>query len=148
MAEETTNQISVSAENTVAKMHAHPLAYLAYYLGGLFIFLVSYRYGYIYTVAGLLVIVSSELLRRADTFYVLNEGVSRNFSLLSAKHIFTSYDTIRTVTVAQGPLDRLLGIGDIAMTTTGEEGVIHFSGVRKPYEIAKLIQDRLAALAA
>lgn len=148
MAEETTNQVSVSAENTVAKMHAHPLAYLTYYLGGLFILLVSYRYGYLYAAAGLLVLVASELLRRADTFYILNEGVSRNFSLFSTKHIFTSYDLIRTVTVAQGPLDRLLDIGDVTMVTTGEEEIIHFSGVRKPYAVAKLIEDRLGGLPA
>lgn len=144
MAEETTNQVSVSAENTVAKMRAHPLAYITYYLGGLFIFVVSYWYGYIYTATGLLVMAASEFLRRADTFHILNEGVSRNFSLFSARHIFTSYDQIRTVTVAQGPIDRLLGIGDVVMTTVGlDEGTIQFSGVRKPHDVAKMIQDRL-----
>ena len=149
MAEETTNQVSVSAENTVAKMRAHPFAYSTYYLGGLFIFLVSYWYGYMYTAAGLLVLIASEVLRRADTFFVLNEGISRNFSLFSTKHIFTGYDQISTVAVSQGPIDRILGIGDVRMTTVGlDEVTIQFSGVKKPYEIAKLIEDRLGELPA
>ena len=144
MAEETVDQVSVSAENTIAKMHAHPSAYLTYYLGGVFIFVVSYWYGYVYTAVGLLVLVSSELLRRADTFIIMNEGVARNFSLFSTKHIFTGYDKIRTVAVTQGAIDRFLGVGDVVMTTVGlDEGTIHFSGVRKPYDVAKLIQDRL-----
>lgn len=144
MAEETTSQVPVSAETIIKKMHPHPLAYLMYYLGGLFIFVASYWYGYIYTAVGLMVIIVSELLRRADTFFVLNEGVSRNFSLLSTKHIFTGYDKIRTVTVTQGALDRILGVGTVVLITSGlDEGTIQFSGVGKPYEVAKMIQDRL-----
>ncbi|EKD24191.1 MAG: hypothetical protein ACD_81C00087G0002 [uncultured bacterium] len=144
MAEETTNQVLISPENTVAKMHPHPFAYITYYLGGLFIFLVSYWYGYLYTAVGLLVMIVSELLRRADTFYILNEGVARNFSLFSTRHIFTGYDNIRTVTVSQGPINRILGVGDITLITSGlEEGTIQFTGVKKPAEVAKLIQDRL-----
>ena len=144
MAEESTNPISVSAANTIAKLHAHPFAYLMYYLGGLFILAVSYWYGYVYAIAGVVVVIVSELLRRADTFYILNEGVSRDFALFSTKHIFTSYDQIRAVTVSQGLIARLLGVGDIVMTTVElDEGTIRFSGVRKPYDIAKLIEDRL-----
>lgn len=144
MAEETTNQVSVSAENTIAKMHAHPLAYLSYYLGGLFIFIASYWYGYVYTIVGLVIIIVSEFLRRADTYYILNEGVSRDFSLFSTKHIFTGYDVIRDVTVTQGTVARILGVGDVILVTSGTaEETIHFSGVRKPYEVAKVIQDKL-----
>lgn len=146
MAEETPNQVAVSPENIIKKMHPHPLAYLAYYLGGLFIFAVSYWYGYVYTAVGLTVVVVSELLRRADTYFILIDGVSRNFALFSAKHIFTGYDKIRSVTVTQGVLERVLGIGTVVLITSGlEEGTIQFTGVRKPYEVAKLIQDRLIA---
>ncbi|AKM78187.1 MAG: Membrane-flanked domain protein [Candidatus Wolfebacteria bacterium GW2011_GWC2_46_275] len=146
MAEETTNQVSVSAEQVVATMHAHPLAYLVYYLGGVFIFIVSYWYGYLYTAVGLLVLLVSEVLRRADTFSILEDGVSRNFSLFSTKRVFTGYDKIQTVTVIQSALDRILGVGTVVLITAGlEEGTIQFAGVMKPYEIAKMIQDRLSA---
>lgn len=149
MAEETTDQVVVSAESIIKKMHPHPLAYLTYYLGGLFIFAVSYWYGYVYMTVGLSVMIVSELLRRADTFFILTDGVSRNFSLFSTKHIFTGYDKIRTVTVTQGVLDRILGVGTVVLVTSGlEEGTIQFTGVRKPYEVAKLIQDKLVELPA
>lgn len=144
MADETIDQGSVSPENIILQMHSHPLAYLTYYLGGVFIFAASYWYGYIYTIVGLLVLVVSELLRRADTFFILQDGVSRNFSLLSARHIFTSYDNIRSVAVTQGVVDRFLGVGTITLITSGlEEGTIQFVGVKKPYEVAKEIQNRL-----
>lgn len=144
MAEEISTQSFISAENTIMRMHAHPFAYLTYYIGGLFILSVSFWYGYAYTIVGLLVLIVSELLRRSDTFFILREGVSHNFSLFSVRSIFTGYDKIRTVTVAQGPVARLLGIGDVVMTTVGSDGgTVQFSGVRKPFEVAKLIQDRL-----
>lgn len=146
MAEETPDQVAVPAESIIKQMHPHPFAYLTYYLGGVFIFAVSYWYGYIYTIVGLLVMIVSELLRRADTFFILNDGVSRNFALFSTKHIFTGYDKIRTVTVTQGAVDRLLGIGTVVLITSGlEEGTIQFTGVKKPFEVAKLIQDKLLA---
>ncbi len=146
--EETTNpgsgSGSGSARSVIKKMHPHPLAYLMYYVGGLFIFAVSYWYGYIYTIAGLFVVVVSELLRRADTFFVLSDGVSHNFSLFSTKEIFTGYDTIRTVTVTQGVLDKLLNVGTVVLVISGSDGgTVQFAGVRKPYDIAKEIQDRL-----
>lgn len=146
MAEETTSPVSVSTENVIKAIHPHPLAYLTYYLGGVFILAASYWYGYVYTIVGLLIIIVSEALRRADTFFVLENGVSRNFSLLSAKHVFTGYDTINTVGVMQGALDRVLGVGTVVLTTSSlEEGTIHLAGVRDPQAVAKLIQDRLPA---
>lgn len=144
MAEETVDQVAIPAETIVKQMHPHPFAYLTYYIGGAFIFVVSYWYGYVYTVVGLLVMIVSELLRRADTYFILTNGVSRNFSLLSAKHIFTGYDKIRSVTVSQGAVERFLGVGTVSLITSGlEEGTISFTGVRKPYEVAKLIQDKI-----
>lgn len=146
MAEETINPVSVSAESVIKSMHPHPLAYLTYYLGGAFIFAASYWYGYVYTVVGLLIIVVSEALRRADTFFVLEDGISRNFSLFSVQHVFTGYDKINTVGVTQGVLDRILGVGTVVLTTSStEERMIQFTGVRDPYAVAKLIQDRLPA---
>lgn len=144
MAEEILTQGSVSAERIIMKMHAHPYSYLTYYAGGLFILSVSFWYGYAYAIVGSLVLIISELLRRADTFFILHDGVSHDFSLFSARYIFTEYDKISTVTVVQGPIARLLGIGDVVMTTVGSEGgTVQFSGVPKPFEVAKLIQDRL-----
>lgn len=145
MAEETMNQPTASEGTMIKTMHPHPFAYLAYYLGGLFIGVAGYWYGYIYTIVGVIVLIVSEVMRRSDTLVLFEGGVSRNFTLLSRNHVFTGYDMIRSVMVTQSAIERVLGLGTITLITSDTaEGRIQFSGVKDPNEVSAIIQSHLA----
>lgn len=144
MAEQTIGQPSNSGGAVIKTMHPHPFAYLVYYLGGLFIGIAGYQYGYIYTIVGLFVLIVSEIMRRSETLTLFEEGISRNFTMLSRSQIFTAYDMIRTVTVTQSPFERLLGLGTITLVTSDTaEGRIQFGGASDPFAVGELIQSHL-----
>jgi uncharacterized membrane protein YdbT with pleckstrin-like domain len=144
MAEETINQ-SVNAGGAIIKtMHPHPFAYLVYYLGGLFIGVAGYWYGLIYAIVGVFVLVVSEVMRRSETFTIFEEGVSRNFTMLSRSQVFTGYNMIRSVMVTQSVVERLLGLGTITLITSDtEEGKIQFGGVKDAFAVGEVIQSHL-----
>lgn len=147
MAEETMNQPTVSEGAVIRTMHPHPLSYLAYYFGGLFIGAAGYWYGYIYAIVGAVVLIVSEIMRRSDTFTLFEGGVSRNFTLLSRDHLFTGYDMVRSVVVTQSAFERLLGLGTITLITSdAAEGRIQFSGVKDPNAVSEIIQSHLAQI--
>jgi membrane protein YdbS with pleckstrin-like domain len=84
-------------------------------------------------------------MRRSDTLTLFEEGIARNFTLLSRNYVFTGYATIRSVIVTQGVLDRLLGLGTITLITSdAEEGKIQFNGIKDPYAVGEIIQSHLA----
>ena len=139
------DQSTVSEGAVISTMHPHPFAYLTYYLGGLFIGVAGYWYGYIYAIVGLVILIVSEIMRRSDTLTLFEGGVSRNFTLLSHNHVFTGYDMIRSVMVSQSAFERLLGLGTITLITSDTaEGRIQFSGVKNPGAVGETIQSHLA----
>lgn len=145
MAEETVNQPTVPGGTMIKTMHPHPLAYLVYYFGGLFIGVAGYRYGYIYGIVGAVVLIVSEVMRRSETLTIFEEGISRTFTMFSGARIFTAYDTIRNVMITQSIFERLLGLGTITfITSDAQEEKIQFGGVQDPYAIGEVIQAHLA----
>lgn len=145
MAEEKITQPVTDPVATTKIMHPHPFAYLVYYLGGLFISVVGYQYGYIYAIVGVFVLIVGEVMRRSETLTLSEEGIARNFTMLARTQAFTSYTMIRNFMVTQSAYERFLGLGTITFITSDtEEGKIQFSGVRNPYAVGEIIQAHLA----
>ncbi len=133
-----------SEGTVIKKMHASPLAFIPNYVAGFALLAAAFPFGYPYAIAGVVVLVVSELLRLADTLLVLDTGIVRTF--LFSGEIFTEYVDIRDVAVRKNILNRVLGVGIIVLHTTNpDEPEILFSGVFRPDDVARMIGEHIVA---
>jgi uncharacterized membrane protein YdbT with pleckstrin-like domain len=136
-------------ENIIEKHNPHPLAYFFYYLGGATLIFLSFFSGDGGTkistfLVGILVIGISELLRRAETFYITETGVSREFRFVSTARTFAEYIKIQDINVFQNIIDRIFGIGTVSINTAGSpHAEIVFRGVKNPYAIEQKILKQI-----
>jgi uncharacterized membrane protein YdbT with pleckstrin-like domain len=140
-------------ENIIEKHKPHPLAYFFYYLGGATLIFSSFFSSFfssdwVETIStfllGILVIGGSELLRRAETFYITETGVGREFRFVSTARTFAEYIKIQDVSVFQNIIDRIFGIGTVSINTAGSPyAEIVFRGVKDPYAIEQKILKQI-----
>lgn len=135
-------------------MHPHPVAFAGFYLGGvalailgIFLFQFSFLAGAAGVVIGAFIFSLAELLRRAETFYILEGGVERGYKLLSTSREFVDYQKIQDLDIQQSFLQTWFGIGNINFDTAGTDQIeLHFYAVRDPYGLERLIRDRMVAV--
>ena len=83
--------------------------------------------------AGILIFILAEVFRRAETFYVLESGVAKEYKLLSTYRKFAEFGKIQNMEVNQSFLENILGIGTIHLDTAGtDEREVSFRGARDP----------------
>ena len=125
-----------STETIIKKEHPHPFYFLPFYLAGLVFMIVSFfflSYFWILFMIGFFVLVLGEVARRAETFYIFESGVAREYRLLSTSRDFSSYDKIQNIEVEQSFIDNILGIGSIYIDTAGSDKTeVIFQGVKNP----------------
>lgn len=93
---------------------------------------------------GLGIIVLGEVTRRAETFYVTDLGVSREYKFLSTSRQFAEYRRIQNVEVSQSFIENLFSIGDIHFDTAGGDVTeVQFRGVSYPYSIDKIVRGKM-----
>jgi putative membrane protein len=133
-------------ETIIKKIHPHPASFLGFYFLGIisiFVGLVASPY---FILGGVFVFVLSEIVRRAETFYVLKSGVERKYHLLSTSKKFVEYEKIQNIEVHQSILHRMLGIGSVHMDSAGGDTIeVNFHGVKDPYGIEKLIRAEMVS---
>jgi uncharacterized membrane protein YdbT with pleckstrin-like domain len=126
----------------------HPFAYLFYYLGGVTIFLLLLNFGKLLygVVAGAVIVALTEIVRRAEKFYVGENEVGRIFKLITSDKVSARYGKIQDIEVEQSIFDRIFNIGKIKINTAGSPAPeIIFRGVKNPYGIESAIRKRLKA---
>jgi uncharacterized membrane protein YdbT with pleckstrin-like domain len=97
---------------------------------------------------GLLVFGVTELVRRTETFYIFENGLSREFTFLSSSSLFVDFGNIEELRVSQTIPERVFGIGTIYVETAGEQaGGLEFRNIRNPYEIEIFVRQRMAEYA-
>ena len=133
-------------DRIIKKLKPHPLAFLSYYLGAPFLVLLAFPlFGYPAVVPAILLVAAAEFMRRAETFYIAENGVTQEFRLLSRRTVFAPYARIQDVNVSQGIVARMLGVGTIKINTAGGPGVeIVLHGIFNPHSMERLIRERLA----
>ncbi|MEK7569654.1 MAG: PH domain-containing protein [Patescibacteria group bacterium] len=135
-------------ENVIKKFHPHPLFYLGFYLGGPILSGVGYYFFTPLAWAGPLIIILGELLRRAETYYVTEDGVVHEFHFLATRRVSAEYRRIQNIEVTQSFLENLLGVGNIHFDTAGADRTeVNFRGVKNPYRIEKIVRERIASSA-
>ena len=131
-------------EPILRKFHPHFLGYLMFYVSGGIIFILGYFVYWPLFFIGLLTIVLGEVARRAETFYLLESGVSREYKLFATSRDFVEYEKIQNIKVRQSFLENILGIGNIHMDTSGgDKTEVNFKGAPDPYGIEHIIREKM-----
>ena len=131
-------------EPVIKKFHPHFLGYLVFYISGVIIFILGYFLYWPLCLIGLLTIALGEVARRAETFYLLESGVTREYKLLSTSRDFVEYEKIQNIKVRQSFLENILGIGNLHMDTSGgDKTELNFRGVVDPYGVEHIIREKM-----
>jgi uncharacterized membrane protein YdbT with pleckstrin-like domain len=97
-----------------------------------------------YACLGLIVAAAVWLIARSLTwlttnFAITTQRVIKRSGVLSKRGIEIPLDRVNTVMSSQGPLERLVGAGDLEIESGGEFGVQRFENVRKPDRVKQLL---------
>lgn len=134
-------------EQIIKKIHPDPLYFLDFYFSGIVFILVSYFFSWVLVTLGFFILALAEITRRAETFYISNSGVSREYKLLSTSKEFCEYNKIQNLEVSQSFLNNIFGIGNIHIDTAGSDKTeVNFHGIKYPYEIEKIIREKMKNL--
>ncbi|MFH1608862.1 MAG: PH domain-containing protein [Patescibacteria group bacterium] len=142
-------------EQIVKKMHPHYMGFLRFYFFGILFIIFGVFFilflpanimvGAIIILISIFVFLMGEISRRAETFYVLESGVAREYKLLSTSRKFVEFEKIQNMEVNQSFGQKIYGIGDIHFDTAGTDKVeVSFPNINNPYEIEKIIREKMA----
>ena len=103
----------------------------------------AFGFGLGIAVVGLLAFGGEPFLRvLASEFTVTTERVHQRAGLIARNTSEIEVRDIRNVQVKQGVLRRLLGIGDVGISTAGQSGFeITFAGIADPHGVAELVRQ-------
>lgn len=131
-------------EIIIKKVHPHPFHFFVFYFSGTVFIVSSFFFSWLLVPIGILVFLLGEIARRAETFYVLDSGVAREYKLLATSRDSASYQKIQNIQVNQSFIDNILGIGNIHFDTAGTDKTeVNFRGIRNPYEIERIVRGRI-----
>ncbi len=138
-------------EQPIQKMHPHFLAFVGYYFFGAIFTLVGIItifyvliLGTIVFLIGVFVLLIGETSRRAETFYVWENGVEREYKMFSSSHKFVEYRNIQNMEVNQSFLQNIFNVGNIKFDTAGSDLIeVSFNGVENPHETERIIQEKM-----
>lgn len=141
-------------ENRSAPIYSTPSDWTTHagaYAGVVFMVLLALAAWMISAIVGLVIggaailgAVMVELVRRADRLVIYEDGVAREFKLLSTRRVFAEFDSIQDLEVTQSFIERMLGIGTIHINTAGSHGQeIVFKGVPHFEDIEAAIRRKM-----
>ena len=128
----------------IKKLHPHPLSFLGFYFCGIIALVIGFAVSLLFLPVGLLVFALAEVVRRAETFYVLETGVAREYKLLSTSRQFAEFDKIQNLEVNQSFIETLFGVGSVHLDTAGnDKREVSFRGIKDPYGIEAIIRGKM-----
>jgi uncharacterized membrane protein YdbT with pleckstrin-like domain len=84
--------------------------------------------------------------RWTNTHFVLTtDRIINREGVISKRGTDIPLDRVNTVLFSQGPLERLVGAGDLTVESASETGANHFENVRKPNVVQKEIYTQMEA---
>ena len=131
-------------EPIIKKIHPHPFYYFGFYFGGIFMAVLGFFFSPLFLLGGVLILALGEISRRAETFYILESGVAREYKLLSTSRKFTEFDKIQNIEVNQSFLENILDIGNVHIDTSGgDKAEVNFRGIKDPYGIEHILREKI-----
>jgi uncharacterized membrane protein YdbT with pleckstrin-like domain len=133
-----------SEKGVIRKMHPHPLRFLGLYLGGLLLAVLGIFLLWPVIFVGILTFALGELLRRAETFFVTDRGVTEQYRLLSTRRKFAEYRRIQNIEVRQSVLENILDVGNVHFDTAGSDKTeVDFHGIKHPHRVERLVREQM-----
>jgi uncharacterized membrane protein YdbT with pleckstrin-like domain len=133
-------------ETVIKKFHPHPLYHFVFYASGILFAVISFFVWWPLFLIGLLVFILGEVSRRAETFYILESGVAREYKMLSTSRKFLEYDKIQNIEINQSFLENMLGIGNVHMDTSGGDNTeLNFKGIHDAHGVESIIREKMKA---
>lgn len=131
-------------ENVIEKFHPHWLGYVSYYFSGIIIVVIGAIFLWQLIALGILVFVFGEILRKAETYYILDNSVAKGYMFFSSYRKVVLYKNIQNIEVNQSFLERIFGVGDVGFDTSGSHDMeVEFKYVARPYSIEKTVRQRM-----
>ena len=131
-------------EQIIKKVHPDPLYFLGFYCSGIILMVVGFFFLIYIAPLGFLAIILGEVVRRAETFYILESGVAREYKLFSTSKEFCYFEKIQSLEVNQSFIENIFGIGNVHIDTAGSDKTeVNFRGIKNPYEIEKIIREKM-----
>ena len=116
-------------------------AYFPHWVIGGFLGLITI---FILAVPGIIYVIIANLVRKGNKYYITNKRSIHEFTFLSRKISWTSYDKIQDVHLTQSLIERMFNIGTIHMNTAGSNRIeVVFKGVKHPRAIKNYIDKHI-----
>lgn len=131
-------------QDILEKLHPHWFHYLDLYFFGILAFLVGIFFYWQFIIFSVLLILGTEVFRRAHRYYLMYSGISREYNFLSTSRKFAEYEKIQNIEVTQTFVQKILGIGSIKFDTPGSDLFeIHFDSIKNPYEVERVVRKMM-----
>lgn len=87
-----------------------------------------------------------EIVRRAERLALYDDGIAKEFKLLSTRRTFAEYESVQDLELTQTFFERLLGVGTLHVNTSGSHGQeIVFRGIDRPHDVEHAIRAKMQA---
>jgi|GEM_PF-1253163 len=138
-------------EQVIKKMHPYFLGFFSrYFLGsvlmlaGIITLFYNWMLGAIGLLFGILIFLGGEVSRRAETYYILDGGVAREYKMFSTSRKFVEFEKIQDIEITQNFFQKIFGIGRVDFDTASvEKVVVDFKNVKNPYEIERIVREKM-----
>lgn len=133
-------------EHVLKSFHPHWLTFFVFYFMGSIFLCLGLLYFRPLIWVGLLIAALGEVSRLSETFYILDTGVAREYRLFSTSRKFAEYEKMQNLEVTQSVIENMFGIGTVMFDTAGGDYMeIRFYGTKNPYEIEKIVREKMSA---
>ncbi len=133
-------------DGIIKVLHPHWFYYLDLYLFCVIGLVIGIAFVWQFILFSIVLFLGIEIFRRAHRYYLLENGVSREYKLFSTSRKFAEYEKIQNIEVHQTFIQNILGIGTIRFDTPGSDLYeIHFDSVSNPYEIERIVKRYVAS---
>ena len=82
---------------------------------------------------------------RAVDFVITTDRVIYRSGVFAKRGVEIPLPRVNNVNFSQGILERLLGAGNLMIESGGEEGQSHFTDIREPQHVQRIIHDQIEA---
>jgi len=68
------------------------------------------------------------------------------YGILVIRHILVPIERVHQVEVSRGPIDTMLGLGDVTITTAGGDATINYLEIEEAEKVADLLNDLIGRM--
>lgn len=79
-------------------------------------------------------------------YQITEDKVDVRYGILVIRHILVPIERVHQVEVSRGPIDTMLGLGDVTITTAGGDATINYLEIEEAEKVADLLNDLIGRM--